>query len=197
MIGRKKTGSRILLLVTVLFLLLQIYVANPGNNVLRRLAYRNEVVLAGSGRIQYWLAAWERFLDKPILGAGFGISNNGADDGGLVFNTQGYKIQIDNSYIALLEEIGILGCVIMLPAIVMPLFKKSWLVMKMASSSLDETNLIFVAIIAAGFFNAIFEGWLLSVGNICGFSFWVFATFLMLEKDQKAPRPTQISNNKI
>ena len=104
--GNQKWPARILVVTMLLLIVVTVYFENPEKNIIRQFIYRNEVRLEGSGRLAYWAAAWNRFLVKPVFGAGLGVSNSGVDTAGLVFSSRGYTIQKDNSYLAALEEIA-------------------------------------------------------------------------------------------
>lgn len=182
-LGGKRWSSRILIVILIVLSMVMICLENPENNVLRRFVYRNEVRLEGSGRLSYWAAAWNRFVMKPVFGSGLGVSNTDADADSLAFNARGYTIQKDNSYMAALEELGMFGCTVLVAALLLPLLKACWEQFNAARRLQDKSDLIFVAVVSAGILNAVFESWLLSVGNVFCLSFWIFASLLVARVD--------------
>jgi O-antigen ligase len=182
-LGGKKWGFRIFLVVSVFVFLLTFYIENPSDNFIRHFIYRNEVKLEGSGRLDYWNAAWNRFLRKPVFGAGLGVSDTNTQTEGFVFSSRGYTLQKDNSYMTALEELGIIGTTILIVMLILPTIKKAWEEFKIIEPLRDTSNMVIVAIVSAGLFNACFESWLLSVGNLASLYFWIIVSMLMVKKE--------------
>jgi O-antigen ligase len=179
--GDLQWRSRILVLAVMVLLMTTIYFQNPQDNLVRDFAYRNEATLEGSGRLAYWASAWGRFLQRPILGAGMGVSDTGARVAVLAYSSEGYTLQKDNSYIAALEENGLVGCAILVTVLLLPLIRSCWKWFRASDRQQRRARLVFVAIVAAGLFNALFESWLLAVGNLFCLSFWTFAALLVAD----------------
>ena len=185
-LGIKNWKTRIPFIAILIFLAVGVYLVNPEDNIFRQFIYRNEIELAGSGRLDYWKSAIIRFFQAPIFGSGLGVSITYPKINleGLVFNSQGFTLQKDNSYITALEELGVVGCLILGITLLLPLCRAFWKELIKTKKTFIETNLISASIVVAGLFNAIFESWLLSVGNIACISFWIFA-FILMEDNSK------------
>lgn len=176
-LGRKKWAPSMAILGIGL-LALAIHIENPQENIVRNFLYRNEVQLQGSDRLPVWTETWNRFLANPVFGSGLGISETGSRPESLAVSSEGYTIEKGNSYLGALEELGLFGVAILLAALFTPILRASWKSPRTVDSRRYEPNLILIAIVVAGLVNAAFEAWLLSVGSIFGFSFWVFAALL-------------------
>jgi hypothetical protein len=179
-LGPKKWASRIMILGMLGLLIFSIYLFSPHDNLILRFIYRNELELIGSGRLPVWIATWKRFLARPLFGSGLGVADTGSVVDRLVFATGGYSIEKGNSYLAALEELGLVGVTVLITTILVPVLRACWreLNLKQVSSSQDKSNLVIVAIVTAGLVNATFEAWLLSAGGILGFSYWIIASLL-------------------
>lgn len=177
-IGAKKWGGRFQLSSFLALCLLVIYFMNPEGNIIKQFIYRNEIELAGSGRLDYWRAAMIRFQQDPIIGSGLGVSNMKSlpYSEGFVYSSRGFTLQKDNSYITMLEELGIVGFSLICIFLVSPLVRTGVNKFQIVSQNGLNTNLVSISILAAGLFNAIFESWLLAVGNLACILFWLLAS---------------------
>jgi O-antigen ligase len=181
-IGQKKWGPGAMMIGMVGLLGLAIYVNNPENNLIRRFIYRNEVTLEGSARLPVWTETWNRFEARPFFGSGLGVANTASDmesREGIVFSSRGYTIEKGNSYLGALEELGLVGVAILIWTLFVPILGACWRGLNSVNLPKDKSNLMLIAIVAAGLVNTMFEAWLLSVGSILGFSFWIFAGLLV------------------
>lgn len=178
-LGNKKWPSRTVILVMITLATLVIFAANPEDNLVLRLILRNEVDFTGSGRFPVWVATWNRFLDRPLLGSGLGVANTEVDVGGLAFSTGKYSIEKGSSYLGALEELGLVGIAIMTVTLLAPILKTCWRGWNAVDQPTQKPNLVLIAIVAASLVNATFEAWLLSVGSFEGFSFWLFGSLLL------------------
>jgi O-antigen ligase len=76
----------------------------------------------GSGRLEFWSAAWMSTKERPLLGLGYGAFANVSDD--LIVRTPGINFQhfelrpkgsqVHNAYLSSLAELGIPGLVLFL-----------------------------------------------------------------------------------
>jgi O-antigen ligase len=162
--------------------ILALFIGVPTSDIVHRLVYRNEVMLEGSGRFPVWAEIWRRFLDKPFLGSGLGVSETGLTPRVVEFSSAGYTIEKGNSYLGLLEELGAIGATVFIVALLVPILRACVRRLIRATSMTGKEDLCLVAVVMGGLANAIFEAWLLSVGSILGFSFWLFAALLMSQE---------------
>ena len=174
----KNQPSRVLVISLIIIFAVLVILLKPNDNFLRAFIFRNEVNLEGSGRIAYWIAAWNRFLLKPVFGSGFGVSIGIINKVSFVFSSNEFSIQKDNSYIAALEELGIVGNLMLWLILLLPLAQICLRSIRSARMPPYEPKTVLVAVISAGMFNAVFESWLLSPGNIFCLSFWLFSAFI-------------------
>jgi O-antigen ligase len=181
-LGHRKGGARTIIVAMIGLVVLAMFISKPGDNLIISFIYRNETKLQGSGRFPVWAATWNRFLDKPFLGSGLGVANTGASVGGLAFTTGKFSIEKGNSYLGALEELGSVGIAILVIALLAPILRACWDGMSIANPPVEESNLVLIAIVAAGLVDALFEAWLLSVGSFLGLSFWVFASLLLYKR---------------
>lgn len=182
-LGQKKWPSRILMVGMLGLIILVIYLDNPANNLIRRFAYRNEVRLEGSGRLPVWIATWNRFLARPLFGSGLGVADTGSATESVAFSSGGYTIEKGNSYLGALEELGLVGVTGLIAALFTPILRACWRELNAVKLSGDKSNLVLIAIVAAGLVNAALEAWLLSVGSFPCYSFWIFASLLVNAKE--------------
>lgn len=185
-LGPRRWLSRGMVLGILGLSALTIFLLSPGNNLISRFIYRNEIELQGSGRLPVWIATWERFLARPLLGSGLGVADTDSAIDSIVFATGGFTIEKGNSYLAALEELGLVGVAILIGALLAPIIRACWRGFNSANllPSKDEPNLVLIAIVIAGLVNTTFEAWLLSVGGIIGFSYWIIAS-LLLQNENK------------
>jgi O-antigen ligase len=174
-LGQKKWDFRATIMSGLGIISLLIFLYDPKNNIFLRFIYRNETILQGSGRIEVWSEIWNSLSTKPIWGSGLGVSETGAELSGIAFSSIGYVIEKGNSLLAALDELGILGTGLLIIALIFPILEICW---KGIIRTDNHSNLVLIAIVMAGLANSIFEAWLLSVGSIIAFSFWIFASLL-------------------
>jgi O-antigen ligase len=175
---RKKFQARVIIILSVVLISGGIIGSNPSNNLFRRFIYRNEQTLLGSGRLPVWIDTWGRFLEHPILGSGLGVSNTGLAPVDVAFTTAGYTIEKGNSYLGMLEELGIVGSLIFIGALIIPLFIYSWTYINSSDPIDTGTTQVLISIMVAGLVNAMFEAWILSAGSVLCYTYWLFMTLL-------------------
>lgn len=178
-LGRKKWASRIIIIVMIVLVVLVMFVTNPEDNLLLRLILRNEEHFTGSGRFPVWIATWNRFLSSPLLGSGLGVANTDAGLGGFAFSTGQYSIEKGSSYLGALEELGLVGTLILIVTLLVPILKACWDGRNAAVQPIQKSTLALIAVVVACLVNATFEAWLLSIGSFEGFSFWIFGALLL------------------
>jgi len=178
-LGQKRWASRIIIVGMLGLVVSAIHLGDPENDLIRRFVYRNEIELEGSGRLPVWIETWNRFLARPLFGSGLGVANTGSSMESVVFSTGGYTIEKGNSFLGALEELGLVGVTGLVATLLVPIWRACWKGLNAVNLPKDKSNLVLIAIIVAGLFNATFEAWLLSVGSFLCFSFWIFASLLL------------------
>jgi O-antigen ligase len=107
----------------------------------------------GSGRLLAWLASWELFLDHPTIGVGFRAHEE----------VLGVASSAHNGYLATLAEIGIIGfsaVMYIVTAGVAGLWKEA-----NARKAKMRLQTVFLGLCAGYFFEAMFERYLINIGN--------------------------------
>lgn len=169
----------VFIIVTVISLL---YTFTP-NNVIQRYVYRNEPEVSGSSRLLIWQDLLQNIEDRPWLGTGLGVSDTGITGVDIVYKTGGYTQEKSNSYLAMLEELGVVGTSIFVLLVLLPLFRIMVFTYRSNNETSHQTNAIFIAIVWAGLVNAMFEAWILSAGSIIALSFWIFLSLLFVDNE--------------
>ena len=189
--GQKKQVKKLsyLTIIGMLgFISLLVSLSNWENSLLRNLIYRNEVTLQGSGRLPAMAEVWNNFKSHLILGSGLGVADTGAKRKALVTSSSGFQTEKSNSYLAALEELGIVGCLILIMTLLLPICKACLRELSAHTFETDRLNLTLAAILIAGLVNTNFEAWLLSVGSFEGFYFWIVASLLFFEEKKEVPK---------
>ena len=180
--GNLKGFLRAMSIFTIIIVFTGFYAENPNDNFIRNFIFRNEIYFDGSGRIPVWEETFDKIMEKPVFGGGLGVSRTQQKEEMLQFNSDIYTIQKGNSYLGALEELGLVGIAILFGALLIPILKLSWKGLLSNQINNDKNNLLIIAVVAGGLVNAMFEAWLLSVGNFLAFSFWMFASLLLNSK---------------
>jgi len=179
LLGGRRWQARILLVAMLVAAVFTIYLTVPQDNPISQFLYRGGTDLTGSGRLLTWGDMWNRFLARPLLGAGLGVSDTGTQADGITFASAGYTIEKNNSLLAALEELGMLGFSILVLTLIVPICRACWRGWSQAPSRGDRSHLVLIAIVVAGLFNTMFEAWLLSPGSLFCISFWIFVALLL------------------
>jgi O-antigen ligase len=192
-LGKVKLPSRVLILIMISLSVVIIYLENPQDNFLRRFVYRNEVVFTGSDRFPVWSSTWKNFLANPIFGSGLGVANTETDSQDLVFRSSDFTIEKANSFLGVLEELGLIGAGLLIMTL-LPLLKKSFREIQSAPFNNYPITLVFASMVFSGLFNSIFEAWLLSVGSFLCFSYWIFAALIAGPESEQVQLKTSHPN---
>ncbi len=100
--------KRLLLIVCVAIAVVVILLIMP-KNTLKRLFFESYVDGSNSKRVLNWLTGLRVFCESPIFG--YGLQNENI----IVQRVTGVELVSHNTYIALLLQFGIVGCVVLLP----------------------------------------------------------------------------------
>lgn len=181
-LGKLKGFFRAMIIFIIAIVFAGVYLENPNDNFIRNFIFRNEIYFDGSGRFPVWAETLDKIMEKPVFGGGLGVSGTQQKEERLLFSSDTYTIQKGNSYLGALEELGLVGNAILFGALLIPILRLSWKGLLSDKLKNDKKNLIIIAVVAGGLVNAMFEAWLLSVGNFLAFSFWMFASLLVHPK---------------
>ena len=126
-----------------------------------------------------WDRTSEIIQDRPWFGSGFGTSVTGVDSGPedyAVQSTSGTIREHGNSYLAILEWVGLLGIVPFLMLMVLIAVNVVRAIARMFRSADPMSPLVPITIVLlAGFFNVGFEDWLFAPGYYLCVFFWALA----------------------
>ena len=172
-------GRRFIMLFT-LFLMLSI--ATIGiieqifeTGLVQKVILREGSIKTMSGRSQLWEEGWELFKKRPLMGYGFGTSDQVLLSGG---NPRKIDLAVrfgphaHNSFLRSFIESGIIGTSFILLFVISFPLKLLKLSVKIRSKELHSLVLMFTVLITGSILNNFFESWLLSVGSLTCFLFW-------------------------
>jgi O-antigen ligase len=181
-------------------------VANPSHmsafmeSLTGRLVFKGERDPAHPGLFGSRETPWENTISSvkqhPYFGTGFGTSDLGSEGSytrGSSVSDQGTNREHGDSYLALIEYMGLLG---ILPFLVLffLLIRASarvcgWM---RRTGSPHHYAVPFALIVVAGLVHALFEDWLLAAGSYLCVFFWV-AAFLLIDSASEIPGAPRLS----
>lgn len=126
-----------------------------------------------------WQEAVSTIQENPWFGTGFGTSANGTDDSvevGLYSSNSRTTREHGNSFLAILESVGLLGVVPFAALIVVLLINlwRVWITLA-RTGRIADYSVPFALVTTAGLVNACFEDWMFAVGYYLTVVFWIFA----------------------
>ena len=149
----------------------------------RYVASLNEVyVQKGSSyilqsRAKLLAASWEAAKENPLFGVGFGVSRGFSEDWQFGFETAGATREKMNSFLAAVEEVGIVGCALLafpLAWVLIASAQRLLLISKFNSSTGEfRTVLTLSASLIGGLTNSMSEAWLTAAGFYSAIMFWL------------------------
>lgn len=123
------------------------------------------------------IQSWEAAKENPLLGSGFGVSRSYSEEWRPTFKTGATAREKGNSYLALVEEVGITGAVLLLWPIGWLLWRTMrWITraQKLGQRTPEYwTTLTLSACIIGGLWDAFFEAWLTAAGFWGTVMFWM------------------------
>lgn len=144
-----------------MFLLLM---ANPESSLsaIERFAYKGSAQhgILGS-RLGLWEASTRDFMDNPFMGIGYGITDSREAHWQVEVATRGVKEERGSSPLAVLSQVGLLGGVPYLTAILLVAVRSIFFARRVQDPWLTAMT----ASVWAGITNSFFEGWMTSVGS--------------------------------
>ena len=182
----------------VLFLAAGVAVVQPSQFDALVTSFTEDVIYKGKteqGLLGSRTSPWQETVDvireSPWFGSGFGtdLAPSQPSAGGLVFSTaEGSVREHGNSYLALLEYVGLLGIIpflVLLGFVLRQIVQGCSRMWRTADPSPYAVPLVVVCI--AGVVHAFFEDWLFAVGYYLNIFFWI-SVFLL--SDLQAERAT-------
>ena len=126
--------------------------------------------MAEEERFKMWSGVWPLFWKQKLTGYGFAASHL------LVFpftRDEEAGRSLHNSYLEIFGDLGLPG-LILLFLMIYKVGAKAVTQTQQKGEYLERNiNAFFIAVFAAGAFNAFFESWMFSVGNLTSLMFWV------------------------
>jgi len=121
-------------------------------------------------RFKMWSGVWPLFWKQKLSGYGFAASHL------LVFpftRDEEAGRALHNSYLEIFGDLGLPGLVLLL-LLLYRIGGKSVALIQQRGEHLERNiGAVFIAVFAAGSFNAFFESWMFSVGNLTSLMYWV------------------------
>lgn len=121
-------------------------------------------------RFKMWSGVWPLFWKQKLTGYGFAASHL------LVFpftRDEEAGRALHNSYLEIFGDLGLPGLLLLLMLIYRVGTKAVSLTQQKGEYLERNINAVFISVFAAGIFNAFFESWMFSVGNLTSLMFWV------------------------
>jgi hypothetical protein len=120
---------------------------------------------------------WEAAMESPLTGVGFGVSKGYSEDWEFGFESGAAGREKVNSFLALVEEVGLIGAAFLL-------FPLAWVIVAATRRLMDFrrrhqmgeefwVTLTLSACLVGGLANASVEAWLTSVGFFSTILFWL------------------------
>ena len=120
--------------------------------------------------------SWEAAKESPLIGVGFGVTKGYSEGWEFGFET-GVSREKMNSYLALVEEVGVVGSSFLMLSIASLLIASTQRLLLLArfypSSEEFWTTLTLSACALGGLVNAFFEAWLTAAGFFSTTMFWL------------------------
>ena len=122
-------------------------------------------------------ASWEAAKESPLIGVGFGVSKGYSEDWEFGFESGNALREKANSFLALVEEVGLIGAgFLLLPLawVLVAAIQRLMLFRRLHQMGEEFwVTLTLSACLVGGLGNAFFEAWLTSVGFFSTILFWL------------------------
>lgn len=124
-------------------------------------------------RYEMWTGVWPKFWERKATGYGFAQSHLLVHE---FTNDREAGRSLHNSYLEIFGDLGLPGLVL-LGLIIWQVGVKSVGIMTRKTSLLErQISGVFIAGFVVGSFNALFESWMFSVGNLLSLLYWASVT---------------------
>jgi O-antigen ligase len=120
-------------------------------------------------RYEMWVGVWPLFWKAKLTGYGFAASHL------LAFpftKDEAAGRALHNSYLEIFGDLGLPGLILLLLILYRVGIKMVRLINYRGQPLERNINAVFIAVFVAGSFNAFFESWMFSVGNLTSLLFW-------------------------
>lgn len=128
-------------------------------------------------REELWRGSWDAAMENPLTGVGFGISRGYSEGWQFGFQTGDAGREKGNSFLAALEEVGVLGSVFLMAPLAWSLIKAACrlTLLRRLHPPPEEfwVTLTLSACMAGGLTNAFSEAWLTAAGFFSAIMFWL------------------------
>jgi O-antigen ligase len=128
-------------------------------------------------REDLWRASWNAAKDSPVIGVGFGAAKGYSEDWELGFATGGASREKGSSYLALIEEVGGIGFVLVMAPIAWGLVRAANRLSRLRTRHPPPAEfwptLTLSACLVGGLGNAFSEAWLTAAGFFTTVIFWM------------------------
>jgi len=139
---------------------------------------KTEAGILGSRRSP-WQDAVTTIQENPWFGTGFGTASNDSDESGDVgiYSSNSHTArEHGNSFLAILESVGLLGVIPFASLILLLVMNLGRIWYALAKTGRIQNFAVPLALVTtAGLVNACFEDWLFAVGYYLCVVFWIFA----------------------
>jgi O-antigen ligase len=142
-------------------------------------------------REELWRASWEAAKESPVIGVGFGAARGYSEDWEVGFETGGATREKGNSYLAVIEEVGVIGLGLLLAPVAWALKRAADRLPRLRTCQPPPAEfwsiLTLSACVLGGLGNAFSEAWLTSAGFFSAVVLWM--AFGVLASRLVAPLP--------
>ena len=180
--------------LTVMAVVIPTHVNELISSVTNKVLYKEHDTAHGvfASRLSPWRETLSVVKQHPWFGSGFGTSDvddlGAASASSSIYTKEGTNREHGNSYLALAEYLGILGCVPFLVLLFMLLRTLADVYRWMRrNQSAFHYSVPFALVASAGLVHAFFEDWLFAVGSYLCVFFWV-AAFVLIDLVPPAER---------
>lgn len=132
-------------------------------------------------RTDVWGEGLANIRERPWFGSGFGVSAGLSEGWQTSFSTDDANREKGNSYLAIIEGLGLIGSLAPLCVVGLLLKRTIGVCFLLASPA----AIALAAVVLAGLVNAFFEAWLFAAGSYIAMIFWICA-FLLIETTRPA-----------
>ncbi len=112
-------------------------------------------------RSELWVRAQEEFVQRPLLGHGYGVTTTSEAEFSNVGNYLLFKVEVGSSFWALLTQVGILGFIPLAVGLLHLLLRAALFAVRVKDPHLTAMLAVVVGLLV----NSIFEAWIVAPGG--------------------------------
>ncbi len=124
-------------------------------------------------RYEMWTGVWPRFWERKMTGYGFAQSHLLVHE---FTNDHEAGRSLHNSYLEIFGDLGLPGLVLLGLIIWLVALKSIGIITQRTAALERQISGVFIAGFVIGSFNAVFESWMFSVGNLISLLYWTSVT---------------------